>query len=208
MDATVEAAHISTVVSAVVSFFTTFVSIRFGPNYKREIADLNAALTKVFEEQSRITGLMEARFSAERDDREKAEEQRTQRELDSKWRPTARIEVRAWDDTRLILKGDREFLVEKVTLLSANGASLAEIPLHQSGMAIKSTGFAIPVQQGEIVKVWNDSHGPRTGQMQATVRVVFSTGGSRGTLELPVMGKQEFVTVAPSTSQGYIRLIG
>lgn len=116
--------------------------------------------------------------------------------------------MRAWDDTRLVLKGDREFLVENVTLLRANGASLTEIPLHQSGMAIKSTGFAISVPQGEIAKVWNDSAGPRTGQMQATVRVVFSAGGSRGTLELPVMGKQEFVTIAPSTSQGYLRLMG
>ena len=204
MDATLEAALISTVVSAVVSFLTNFLSIRFGPNYKREIADLNAALTRVFEEQSRVTELMEARFSAERE----AEKQRAQREQDSQWRPTARIELRAWDDTRLILKGDREFLVENVTLLSANGASLAEIPLSRSGMAVKSTGFAIQVPQSEIVKVSNDSPGPRTGQMQATVRVVFSTGNSRRTLELPVMGKQEFVTVAPSTTQGYIRLIG
>jgi hypothetical protein len=193
MDVTLEAALISAAISAVVSFLTTFLTIRFGPNYKREIAELNAALTKVFEGQSKNTELMEARFAAE---------------LDSKWRPTARIEVRAWDDTQLILKGDREFLVERVTLLNANGATLAEIPLPGSEIARKSTGLAIQLPQSEIVKVWNASSGPRMGQMQAVVQVSFSTGDLRGTLELPVMGKQEFVTVAPSTSQGYIRLIG
>jgi hypothetical protein len=208
MDVTLEAALISAAISAVVSLLTTFLLIRFGPNYEKEIAELKAALIKVFEGQSRNTELMEARFTAERGDREKAELQRTQRELDSKWRPTARIEVRAWDDTRLILKGDREFLVERVTLLNANGATLTEISLPESETARKSTGLAIQLPQSEIVKVWNDSSGPRMGQMQAAVQVAFSTGDLRGRLELPVIGKQEFVTVAPSTSQGYIRLIG
>jgi|SRR5215469_8706730 len=204
MDPNVEAAVISTFVSAVVSLLTTYISIHFGPNYKQEISDVNAALSRVFEQQSKNTELMEARFEVAQE----AEKRRVQRELDSKWRPTARIELRAWNDTRLILKGDREFLVESVTLLDANGASIADVPLPANEMGRRSTGLAIELPQSEIMKVWNASSGPRMGQMQAAVRVVYSTKDSRGTLELPVMGKQEFVTVAPSTSQGYIRLVG
>ena len=111
-------------------------------------------------------------------------------QIKTKWRPSARIESAPIENC-LVLKSDRQFKVERVSLLLANGAVFSEI--HERDWdVLRSTGFRIRLPQDRITQLWNESSGPRTGSSSGALRVEVSHDDTTVTLELPFMARQEF----------------
>ena len=104
------------------------------------------------------------------------------------------------------MKSDREFRIEKVTLLSANGAVISEIR-QRDWETLSSKGFRVVLPQDKIVRLWNDSSGPRNGWATGAIGVEVSCGGTSVDLSLPFMAKQDF-DVQGSTTYAWIRLTG
>jgi hypothetical protein len=129
-------------IAALTSVVTTLVAVRFGPNYHQKIADLNSAvaeltatLHKWVERQSKLVELDEQRFLAE---------------SAAEWRPDVRVED-SDSETTLVLKGDREFGLHRVTLESASGAVVESLP--NRNWQITSTGFRFPIPVSEMQKL-------------------------------------------------------
>lgn len=117
-----ETVLLAAAISAVISLAVWFLSQKFGPNYKKQIADLTETLTKILQEHSAIAEAL-ANMSAR---------------SESKWRPSARIESQPREN-RLVLKSDREFKIEKIAILAANGAVISDIR-QKEWEAQRSTG--------------------------------------------------------------------
>ena len=108
---------------------------------------------------------------------------------ETKWRPSARIDSEP-PNNFLVLKSDREFKIENISLLASNGAVLSEI--EQRDQMLRSTDYRIPLSQEKITKYWNDSAGPRTGSDSGSLRIEVSNDRNAATFRLPFIAKQEF----------------
>jgi len=185
-----ETVLLAAAISAVTSLAVWFLSQRFGPNYKKQIADLTETLTKILQQHSAIAEAL-ANIS-------------TRREL--KWRPSARIESQPREN-RQVLKSEREFKIEKIAFLAATGAVISEF--HQKEWETqRSTGYRLMLPQDKITQLWNYSLGPRNGWATGTIQVEFCRDDdSIGDVSVPFMAKQEFDTQG-STAHAWIRLTG
>ena len=184
-ETTLLAAAISTVTSLIV----WFLAYKFGPDYRKQIADLTETLTKILQQHSSIAEAL-ANISTR---------------TESKWRPLARIESQPRENF-LILKSDQEFKIGRIALLAANGTVVSEIPQKDSVM-VRSTGFRVTLPPDKITQLWNDSSGPRSGWATGTIQVEVSR--DEGTVEIlvPFMAKQDFDSQG-STTYAWIRLTG
>lgn len=184
-----EATLLSAGISAVISLVVCFLFLKFGPNYKKQIAELTDTLTKLLEQHSSIAETL-ATVSARAQNR---------------WRPSARIES-AQGENWLILKSDREFKIERITIRGANDAVVAEIRQTDWEM-LRSKGFRVPLPLDKITQVWNDSSGPRNGWATGSLGVEVSDQQGLVNLSVPFMAKSEFYTSAKGM-QAWIKLTG
>jgi hypothetical protein len=189
-EVTLLAAVVGAVIAAATMLAVWWLTHKFGPNYKKQIADLTETLAKILQQHSAIAEAL-AKIS-------------TRSEL--KWRPTAWIESQPREN-RLVLKSDREFKIEKIAFLAANGAVISEIR-QKEWEGQRTTGYRLPLPQDKITQLWNDSLGPRNGWATGTTQVEFCRDdGSIGDVSVPFMAKQEFDSQGSAT-HAWIRLTG
>jgi hypothetical protein len=184
-----ETTILAATISAIISLVVWFLTQRFGPNYKKQIGDLTETLKEILQQHSAIAETL-ASVSA-----------RSQ----SNWRPSARIESEPREN-RLVLKSDREFKVEKIAFLAANGAVISEIQ-QKEWEDVRTTGYRLLLPQDKITQLWNDSLGPRNGWATGTIKVQVSRDERTVDLSLPFMAKQDFVSQG-SAIYAWIKLTG
>jgi hypothetical protein len=124
---------------------------------------------------------------------------------ESKWRPSAHIESQPRQN-RLILKSDREFKLERIRFLAANGATLSEIRENQWA-AVNSTGYGYTLPQEKITQFWNQSAGSRNNWATGTITAEVSSDGNKVSVSIPFVAKQEFHSEG-GVVHGWIRLTG
>lgn len=181
---------LAAVISAVTSLAVWVLGQKFGPNYKKQIADLTQTLTNILQRHSAIADALAAIGTRS----------------ESKWRPSARIESQPREN-RLVLKSDREFKIEKIAFLAANGAVYSEVR-QKEWEAMRLTGYRLTLPQDKIIQLWNDSLGPRNGWATGTIQLEFCRDdGSTADVSVPFMAKQEFDSQG-STSYAWIKLTG
>jgi len=176
-------------ISAVTSLIVWFLAHKFGPNYRKQIADLTETLSKILQQHSSIAEAL-ASISTQ---------------SESRWRPSARIESQPREN-HLILKSDHEFKIERIALLAANGAVVAEIPQKDSEM-LRSTGYRVTLPQDRITQFWNESSGPRNGWATGAIGVDVSREGNPVNVQVPFVARQDFDSQG-STIYAWIRLTG
>src|SRR5712692_4580821 len=131
-----EATLLAASISALISIIVTLLMLRFGPNYKQQISDLNreikelaGTLASLLERQSSATELLERRLTEE---------------TNVQWQPSARIEATK-DETFLILKSDREFRLHRITLLGPARAVVHELQESPDWDHLQSSGYRISI---------------------------------------------------------------
>jgi hypothetical protein len=78
--------------------------------------------------------------------------------VDTKWRPSARIEATP-PENFLILKSDREFKIENISLLAANNAVVAEIR-QRDFETLRSSGYRVSLPPDKVGEWWRNCSGP------------------------------------------------
>ncbi len=184
-----ETTLLAAAISAVTSLIVWLLALKFGPNYRKQIADLTETLTKILQQHSSIAEAL-ANISTR---------------SESGWRPSARIESQPRENC-LILKSDQEFKIERIALLASNGAVVSEIPQKDSAM-LRTTGYRVTLPQDKITQLWNDSLGPRNGWATGTIQVRVSRDARTVEVSVPFMAKQDFDSQG-STTYAWIRLTG
>jgi phage-related protein len=178
-----EATLLAAVIAAVTSVIVTLVALRFGPNYKQQISDLNNeikdlanTLADLLQRQSSVSELLQKRFEAD---------------AASQWQPAAKVE-NANHENSLILKSDQEFKLQKIVLTGPSGAVMYEFPKPAEWDTVQSTGFRIPIPNKGLIQVWNNCDGARRGFVTAAITCEVSSAGKRRQFSIPVMLRQEF----------------
>ena len=185
----IQVALISLVVSTLTTVILWFLSHRLGPNYERQISDLANSFRKLLEQHSSIADTL-SKFTAQ---------------TEKRWRPAVKLEAEP-PKNYLLLKGHKEFLIDRVVILAANDAVVSEIKNPSFGQA-QSTGFRVELPQPNLVELWNNSDGPRAGWTTGTVRADIVIDNDVVSVSVPFMAKQEFHTEG-STAHAWIRLTG
>jgi hypothetical protein len=180
-----ETTILAAIISAVTSIIVTLIALRFGPNYKQQIMDLNqeikglaGTLSDLLERQSSISQLIQKRMEAD---------------AATVWQPTARIE-NAKGENFLVLKADREFKLVRIAVKGPSGAEMFELPKSPDWDQAQSKGFRVSIPQTGLTNIWNNSGGPRMNLVTASISCEVSQGDVRGQFSLPIMLKQEFIT--------------
>ncbi len=179
-----ETTILAAIISAVTSIIVTLIALRFGPNYKQQIMDLNqeikglaGTLSGLLERQSSISELIQKRMESD---------------AATAWQPTARIES-ANGESSLILKADREFKLVRIAVKGPSGAEMYELPKSPTWDQVQSKGFRVPIPQKGLTNVWNNSGGPRMNLVTASIGYEVSHGDVKSQFSLPVMLRQEFI---------------
>jgi hypothetical protein len=193
-----EATLLSAVIAALTSVIVTLIALRLGPNYKKQIQDLNNeikdlanTLADLLQRQSSVSELLQKRFEAD---------------AASQWQPAAKIE-NVNHENSLILKSDQEFKLQKIALTGPSGAVMYEFPKPPDWDTSQSTGFRIPIPNKGLIQIWNNCDGGRRGFVTAGITCQVSSAGKQREFSLPVMLRQEFYTEG-STSTAWIKVSG
>lgn len=178
-----ETSILAAIISAVTSIIVTLIALRFGPNYKQQIVDLNEeikaltnTLASLLEHQSSITELMQKRIDTD---------------AAPPWQPTARIESDKGNNF-LILKSDREFKLLKIALNGPAGAEIYQLPNPPDWERVQSSGYRVPIPQKGLTDVWNNFGGPRNGWVTAAIACEVSNEENRAQFSLPILLKEEW----------------
>jgi hypothetical protein len=186
--------------SIIVSVWTTRYTLKHGPNYEKQISDLNKSLGTISETHAKLLSQQAASEKAA-EERRLAQEKRDEA---ARWKPEAKLQSK-YEGTELknelILKSSDEFRVLEISLLSATGAKLAEIPQDQ-GMS--SRGFLVHIKHPDILKLVGGSlEFGQTGRCSGTLlyRVERDNASYQGTI--PLIAQQEIYS-----NTAWIRLVG
>ena len=198
--AAIAAAVIAPLLSIVTSVLTTRYTLKHGPNYEKQISDLNKSLSALTETQGQLVRQQTAAEEGA-EQRRVVEEQRREAE---RWKPDAKLQsVYEGTDLKneLILKSPQEFSILEVAVLSASGAKLAEIPTDKG---VSSTGFRVHVRHPDILKLVNGNlEFGRMGSCSGALRYRVTRGDTGYDGTIPFRAEREF-----RNNTGWVRLVG
>lgn len=152
--ATIVAALLSAVISALVAVFTSRYLIKHGANYQKQIEDLRASLESIAQTQEGLRLQQEKAAEEERLRHEVAEK----RKEAARWKPQIDIRSVAQGNQQintLNFKSERSFYLREVSLLAPNGAKVFDYPMNKQPVA--STGFSVPVTHESLIQLSNSS---------------------------------------------------
>ena len=122
------------------------------------------------------------------------------------WQPKARIEPEP-PQSYLILKSDREFLLDSISLKFANGAVAATIEVNRDH--VRSAGFRFALPGDAIEKeFWGHSAGPRNGSAEGSIEAVVLRDDHAVTVSVPFVARQEVFTTNTGAIVWWIKLTG
>src|SRR5690348_7370149 len=104
-----EVVLLAAAISAVTSILTTLGAVKFGPNYNAQILELTKKIAQLTAAHENLTAI--------------ASESATRERMRTSWSPQTRIES-TFSETTFSIKADREFTVNRISLLDASGATV------------------------------------------------------------------------------------
>jgi hypothetical protein len=152
--ATIVAALLSAVISALVAIFTSRYVIKHGANYQKQIEDLRSSLDSIAQTQEGLRIQHEKAADEQKLRHELAE----RRKEAARWRPEVTICSVVQGNQQantLNLKSAQSFLLRGVSLLTSNGVTVFEYPMNKQ--PVSSTGFSVPVTHESLVQIANSS---------------------------------------------------